>query len=102
MIFSLRPGLRREGLVSQKDNTRSMTTKVIRKRHFCPIYSVGKAQTTADRSAIDLIQCFPLTQVFLYLDHRSYGETGFELMRPYLHEFLTAVYPYYDIGIWCK
>ncbi|KAL6068779.1 protein-serine/threonine phosphatase [Balamuthia mandrillaris] len=44
--------------------------------------------------------CLVLDIDYTLFDHRSPAETPLELMRPYLHEFLTAVYPKYDIVIW--
>lgn len=37
---------------------------------------------------------------YTLFDHVSHAEKGTELMRPYLHEFLTSAYEDYDIIIW--
>jgi len=45
-------------------------------------------------------KCLVLDIDYTLFDHRSSAENPRELMRPYLHEFLTAAYQFYDIIIW--
>jgi len=45
-------------------------------------------------------KCLVLDIDYTLFDHRSTVENVLDLMRPYLHEFLTAAYPHYDIIIW--
>lgn len=45
-------------------------------------------------------KCLVLDIDYTLFDHRSTAENPRELMRPYLHEFLTTAYQFYDIIIW--
>lgn len=45
-------------------------------------------------------KCLVLDIDYTLFDLDSNAERPEELARPYLHEFLTAAYPYYDIIIW--
>lgn len=45
-------------------------------------------------------KCLVLDIDYTLFDHRSTAENPRELMRPYLHEFLTTAYQFYDVIIW--
>jgi len=45
-------------------------------------------------------KCLVLDIDYTLFDHRSVAERPIELMRPYLHEFLSACYKEYDIVLW--
>lgn len=69
--------------------------------------NLRKIQVCIDRYAITELNPLREGKKLLVLDidytlfdHRSVAESGAELMRPYLHEFLTRAYKNYDIVIW--
>merc|ERR1719197_791420 len=45
-------------------------------------------------------KCLVLDIDYTLFDHLSTAESPIELMRPYLHEFLTQCYQDYDIIVW--
>lgn len=51
-------------------------------------------------AAVSGKKCLVLDIDYTLFDLNSSAEHPDELARPYLHEFLTACYEYYDIIIW--